>query len=181
MAGRGVKQNSDKVWQGGGGKAKEWWHSFENVLFQIASLSTSEIKIGIFLVTYFLNGPGDILPHLYLELVSTDPLMCLSIGERAGALTAVCRTRGEASSVLSQLRQIVRPMYSNPPNHGAHIVATILNDPTLEKIWWVFELKVMKEVKKVFKAETKRNSSDTDSLLQRIKVGIGVFSELSNR
>ena len=39
----------------------------------------------------------------------------------------------------------------------------------------------MKEVKKVFKAETKRNSSDTDSLLQRIKVGIGVFSELSNR
>ena len=32
--GRGVKQNSTRVWQGGGGQSKEWCHSFTNTLFQ---------------------------------------------------------------------------------------------------------------------------------------------------
>lgn len=35
-----------------------------------------------------------------------------------------------------QLKIIIRPMYSNPPIHGARIVATVLNDPKLNPQWY---------------------------------------------
>lgn len=37
-------------------------------------------------------------------------------------------TADVASRVESQLKLVIRPMYSNPPIHGASIVATILKD-----------------------------------------------------
>ena len=33
-------------------------------------------------------------------------------------------------------RRVIRGRYSNPPIHGARIVATILNDPVLNKQWY---------------------------------------------
>lgn len=56
-------------------------------------------------------------------------------GERAGAFTVVASSKDEAARVLSQIKIIVRPMYSNPPIHGARIVTEILSDPTLKKEW----------------------------------------------
>jgi aspartate aminotransferase len=56
-------------------------------------------------------------------------------GERVGALSLVCATKAEAEAVLSQLKIIVRPMYSNPPIHGARIVANILGDANLANLW----------------------------------------------
>lgn len=38
-------------------------------------------------------------------------------------------------AVKSQLQLIARPMYSNPPVHGALIVSTVLGDPELKKLW----------------------------------------------
>jgi aspartate aminotransferase len=38
-------------------------------------------------------------------------------------------------AVKSQLTLIVRGMYSNPPNHGGRIVATVLNNPQLFEEW----------------------------------------------
>ena len=35
--------------------------------------------------------------------------------------------------VKSQLKRIARPMYSNPPVHGARIVANVVGDPALFK------------------------------------------------
>ena len=35
----------------------------------------------------------------------------------------------------SQLKILVRPLYSNPPIHGARIASEILNDATLNKQW----------------------------------------------
>ena len=35
----------------------------------------------------------------------------------------------EASRVISQLKMEIRPMYSNPPRHGARVVTAILSDP----------------------------------------------------
>ncbi|XP_020101330.1 aspartate aminotransferase, cytoplasmic isoform X2 [Ananas comosus] len=49
-------------------------------------------------------------------------------GERVGALSIVCRSADVAVRVESQLKLVIRPMYSNPPIHGASIVATILKD-----------------------------------------------------
>lgn len=35
----------------------------------------------------------------------------------------------------SQIKILVRPLYSNPPVHGARIASEILNDPTLNQQW----------------------------------------------
>lgn len=40
----------------------------------------------------------------------------------------VCKNADVASRVESQLKLVIRPMYSNPPIHGASIVATVLKD-----------------------------------------------------
>ena len=37
--------------------------------------------------------------------------------------------------VRSQITLLVRANYSNPPNHGARIVGTVLNDPVLFEEW----------------------------------------------
>lgn len=56
-------------------------------------------------------------------------------GERVGALSVVCASSQEAQAVSSQLKIIIRPMYSNPPIHGARIVSTILQCPDLSATW----------------------------------------------
>ncbi|GBG28521.1 Aspartate aminotransferase, cytoplasmic [Hondaea fermentalgiana] len=61
-------------------------------------------------------------------------------GERVGALNVVCPSAGACARVMSQLELVIRPMYSNPPRHGAAIAALILTDPKLREEWKV-ELK----------------------------------------
>lgn len=39
------------------------------------------------------------------------------------------------SRVKSQLKRLARPMYSNPPIHGAKIVANVVGDPALFNEW----------------------------------------------
>ena len=56
-------------------------------------------------------------------------------GERAGAFTIVCADKEEAGRVMSQLKILIRPMYSNPPIHGARIVQEILGTPELRQEW----------------------------------------------
>ncbi|ESO90816.1 hypothetical protein LOTGIDRAFT_217673 [Lottia gigantea] len=58
-------------------------------------------------------------------------------GERAGAFTVVCNSAEEQERVMSQIKIIIRPMYSNPPVHGARLVSTILNNPELRSEWLV--------------------------------------------
>ncbi|PNF24613.1 Aspartate aminotransferase, cytoplasmic, partial [Cryptotermes secundus] len=55
--------------------------------------------------------------------------------ERVGNLTMVVKDVGDLLAVKSQLTLIVRGMYSNPPNHGGRIVATVLNNPQLLEEW----------------------------------------------
>jgi aromatic-amino-acid transaminase len=56
-------------------------------------------------------------------------------GERVGALSVVCESKEEAARVLSQLKIVIRTNYSNPPTHGAQVVATVLTTPALRKQW----------------------------------------------
>jgi len=56
-------------------------------------------------------------------------------GERVGALSVLCASAEEASRVLSQLKIMIRTNYSNPPTHGAQVVATVLNTPALRTQW----------------------------------------------
>ena len=55
--------------------------------------------------------------------------------ERVGGLVALSKDAATRDTVLSQLKRTVRTNYSNPPSHGASIVATVLNDGTLTKQW----------------------------------------------
>jgi len=63
-------------------------------------------------------------------------------GERIGMVHVVCKNEERARVVLSQMKMVIRPMYSSPPCHGAHLVSIILNDPSMYK-QWVSELKIM--------------------------------------
>jgi aspartate/tyrosine/aromatic aminotransferase len=56
-------------------------------------------------------------------------------GERAGALTLVATSPAAAETALSHVKQVIRANFSNPPAHGAAIVAAILSDPELRAQW----------------------------------------------
>ena len=56
-------------------------------------------------------------------------------GERVGALHVVCHSQKTAEKVLSQIKLVIRPMYSNPPMHGALLVHKVLSSPENYKRW----------------------------------------------
>ncbi|MGB6008167.1 aromatic amino acid transaminase [Castellaniella sp.] len=56
-------------------------------------------------------------------------------GERCGGLSVVCEQAAHVPSVLGQLVAIVRRIYSNPPVHGAQVIAQVLGDPALNRLW----------------------------------------------
>jgi aromatic-amino-acid transaminase len=69
-------------------------------------------------------------------LVSTSFSKSFSLyGERVGALSVVCASTEEATRVLSRLKVLIRGNYSNPPTHGAAVVARVLTTPALRKMW----------------------------------------------
>ena len=56
-------------------------------------------------------------------------------GERVGLLSFVCKNEIVSQNSASVLRFLARTNYSNPPIHGAGVVATILHDARLKKMW----------------------------------------------
>jgi aromatic-amino-acid transaminase len=56
-------------------------------------------------------------------------------GERVGALSIITASKEETGRVLSQVKRVIRTNYSNPPTHGATIVAAVLNNPELRATW----------------------------------------------
>ena len=64
-----------------------------------------------------------------------SPLVFFFSGERAGMVSVTCNSKEEAERVLSQIKILIRPMYSNPPVHGARIAGMVLSDPELRPQW----------------------------------------------
>lgn len=61
-------------------------------------------------------------------------------GQRIGSLSVVLSKRTAvvpvtAKAVRSQLKAVIRPMYSSPPAHGARIVAGVLGNPVNYRAW----------------------------------------------
>jgi len=98
-------------------------------------------------------------------------------GERVGAITVLCTSAEEAGRVLSQLKIVVRTNYSNPPTHGAQIVASVLNAPELRGQWEteLGEMRVrIKQMRTALTAKLKAAGVDRDlSFIERQK---GMFS-----
>lgn len=55
--------------------------------------------------------------------------------ERTGAFTLICENETSAKSATTQIAAAARAMYSMPPDHGAAVVALILNDSNLRAEW----------------------------------------------
>ena len=64
--------------------------------------------------------------------------------ERVGAFTVVAESEETANRAFSQVKAIIRTIYSNPPSHGGNTVAMVLQDPAL-KAQWIAELDEMRE------------------------------------
>lgn len=82
---------------------------------------------------------------------SDEAIVCSSFSknfglysERVGALSVVAGDPDATTAIQSQLKKLVRSNYSTPPQHGAAIVATVLNDEDLTK-QWKQELTAMRE------------------------------------
>ncbi|KRT80535.1 hypothetical protein AMK59_6739 [Oryctes borbonicus] len=97
-------------------------------------------------------------------------------GERAGAFTVVTKSKEEAAKVLSQIKILIRPMYSNPPLHGARIVNEILGDKEL-RMEWLKEVKGMADriisVRTKLRENLKKEGSSRN--WQHITDQIGMF------
>lgn len=55
--------------------------------------------------------------------------------ERTGAFTLICENENSATAATTQIAAAARAMYSMPPDHGAAVVALILNDVDLRAEW----------------------------------------------
>ena len=99
------------------------------------------------LVDFAYQGFGDGLAEdaaglLELATANRELLVCSSFSnnfglysERVGALTLVAADADAAQRALSQVRISIRTNYSNPPQHGGAVVATVLGDSELRRQW----------------------------------------------
>ena len=112
---------------------------------QIASLIAEKNLLP--LVDFAYQGFGDglqqdaiglrtILDHVEEAMVCTSFSKNFGLySERVGAVSLVAANAEECNAARSQLKRVVRTNYSNPPRHGGSIVATILADVELTKLW----------------------------------------------
>lgn len=102
--------------------------------------------------------------------------------ERVGALTVVTPSADAAERTLSQVRTAIRVNYSNPPQHGAAIVATILSDAAL-RAQWEAELTAMRQrihqMRGLFVASMKERCPTRDFSFIADQKGMFSFSGLT--
>ncbi|KAI9136847.1 aspartate aminotransferase [Paraphysoderma sedebokerense] len=105
----------------------------------------------LFDMAYQGFASGDITKDAHaLRLFLSNPkigkegklMMCQSFaknlglyGERVGSIGIVCKDTEEKSRVESQVKILVRAMYSNPPLNGARIVSEVLHNNELKEEW----------------------------------------------
>ncbi len=82
----------------------------------------------------------------------------------------------------SQIKIIVRALYSNPPLHGARIASKILNDPRL-KTQWLGEVKSMAdriiEMRKLLRENLEKLGSKRDWSHITRQIGMFAYTGLS--
>lgn len=101
-------------------------------------------------------------------------------GERVGALSIVTGSHDEAHRVQSQLKRVIRTNYSNPPTHGAAVVAAVLNHDDLRATWEA-ELGEMRErIRTMRRGLTQRLSAHGDFGFIEAQRGMFSYSGLSS-
>jgi len=77
---------------------------------------------------------------LYGKVIPVNEINVLNHlkGERVGCFSILCASEEEQKAVLSQMKIVIRPIYSNPPINGARIASTIMQTPELNAQWYWF-------------------------------------------
>jgi aspartate/tyrosine/aromatic aminotransferase len=114
---------------------------------EIAKLCAERSFVPLFDNAYqgFATGDfdGDVSPIRLFVSKGLHPIVTQSFaknmglyGERVGAIHVVTGSSENASAVLSNLAIISRRSFSNPPCHGAYIVATVVGDAAMKNEWF---------------------------------------------
>ncbi len=121
---------------------------------QLAALSQEKGWLPLFDFAYqgFARGLDEDAEGLRIFAATHQELLVASsysknfglYNERVGALTLVAASSDTAKTAFSQVKYSIRANYSNPPSHGAAVVATILSNEALRTIW-VQELTDMRQ------------------------------------
>ena len=102
--------------------------------------------------------------------------------ERVGAFTLVTTDAETADRAFSQVKSVIRTNYSNPPAHGAAVVATILGNPEL-RAQWELELSDMRQrihrMRQLFVTTLKEKGAKQDFSFIIQQNGMFSFSGLS--
>ena len=103
-------------------------------------------------------------------------------GQRVGGVHFVTSSPEEKERVLSQLKILIRPMYSNPPLYGARIADVVLGNPELTQLWHK-ELKGMADrmngIRKTLVTELKTAGSVRDWSHITSQIGMMAFTGMS--
>ncbi|ATF10276.1 amino acid aminotransferase [Candidatus Enterovibrio altilux] len=104
--------------------------------------------------------------------------------ERVGAFTIVGKTAENTATAFSQIKNIARVIYSNPPAHGAAIVTLILNNTNLRAEWEqeVTNMRVrIQEMRKQFVATLTEEGVDGNFNFIQRQNGMFSFSGLNRK
>lgn len=103
-------------------------------------------------------------------------------GERVGAMTILCDNEKERLAVESQVKILIRPLYSNPSIHGARIATEILSNPNYYQKW-IVEMKSMADrissMRVALKDSLAQNGSTRDWSHITKQIGMFCYSGLS--
>ncbi|HFQ5175001.1 TPA: amino acid aminotransferase [Vibrio vulnificus] len=102
--------------------------------------------------------------------------------ERVGAFTLVAASQEIAETAFSQVKAIIRSIYSNPPAHGSAVVTYILNDAALRAEWEaeVAEMRDrIQEMRELFVATLKEEGVAADFSFIERQNGMFSFSGLN--
>ncbi|MGG6135445.1 amino acid aminotransferase [Pantoea allii] len=112
---------------------------------QLAQLSQANGWLPLFDFAYqgFARGLEEDAEGLRIFAASHQELIVASsysknfglYNERVGAITLVASDAATVETAFSQVKYTIRANYSNPPSHGAAVVATILGNDALRTIW----------------------------------------------
>ncbi|MGB0907078.1 MAG: aromatic amino acid transaminase [Maricaulaceae bacterium] len=112
---------------------------------QVADLLAEKQIMPFIDLAYFGLGRGLVDDTYGLRrIIDTSPEMIFAAScsknfalyrERVGLVAMICKDTDTAKIAQSQLGSIQRRMISMPPDHGAALVARILGDDDLKKIW----------------------------------------------
>ncbi len=159
---------------------------------QLAKLCADKGALPFFDFAYqgFASGIEEDAAGLRLFLEHCDELLVASsfsknfgiYGERTGAFTLVASNAETAATAFTQVKSIIRVIYSNPPKHGSAVVAAILGEPDL-KAQWESELAEMrdriKKMRSLFVSTLKAKGVSTDFSFIERQNGMFSFSGLS--